>query len=159
MQNVVVKTNIDQLTAEIFVLKEELEMITVENVSLGEELKLYKEYINENNLYLFFWKASFYKQAIEDLNRKNALIQEYENDLNNNTALIQEYAINFIKQNNEIISLKQTCKYLQEELNKKDLATSNNLDEKTLNRLHIKDLATSNDLDKQTLNSLYKIRL
>ncbi|CAG8691756.1 33117_t:CDS:2 [Gigaspora margarita] len=126
-----IKTNVDQLTTKIFILKEELEMITAENVSL----------------------------AIEDLNYKNALIQEYKNDLNYNTALIQEYVINLIKQDNEIISLKQTCKYLQEELNKKDLATSNNLDEKTLNRLHMKDLATSNDLDKQTLNSLYKIGL
>ncbi|CAG8848213.1 31759_t:CDS:1, partial [Gigaspora margarita] len=60
-------------------------------------------------------------------------------------------ANNFIKQDNEIISLKQTCKYLQE-LNRKDLATSNNLDEKTLNRLNMKDLATSNDLDKKILN-------
>ncbi|CAG8778560.1 9716_t:CDS:2, partial [Gigaspora rosea] len=139
------ETYFDQLTAEIFVLKEKLEMITVENVNLDKELKHSTEYINENNLYLFFWKASFYKQAIEDLNRKN--------------ALIQEYAINFIKQDSEIIFLKQTCKYLQEELNKKDLATSNNLDEKTLNRLNMKDLATSNNLDKQTLNTLYKIGL
>ncbi|CAG8854476.1 33769_t:CDS:2, partial [Gigaspora margarita] len=66
----------------------------------------------------------FYEQAIKDSNHKN--------------ALIQEYAYNFKKQDNEIISLKQTCNYLQAELDNKKLATSktsNNLDKKMLRKV------------------------
>ncbi|CAG8846889.1 40950_t:CDS:2, partial [Gigaspora margarita] len=93
--------------------KNQKEQLTAENDYLKEELEsLAADYI-----------SYFYEHANKVLNDKN--------------ALIQEYAYNFKKQNNVIISLKQTCNYLLAELNKKNLATSetsNNLDKKTLRK-------------------------
>ncbi|CAG8593430.1 31733_t:CDS:2 [Gigaspora margarita] len=104
----------DLLTAENINLKEELEILTVKNFSLGEELTSAKVKLNEY--------AYFYKQAIEVLNHKNALIQKYANNLK--------------KQDNKIISLEQTRRYLKAKLNDKNLVTSNNLDKKTLDRVY-----------------------
>ncbi|CAG8791750.1 46436_t:CDS:2 [Gigaspora margarita] len=122
---------IDQLTAENVNLKEELEILTAENFSLGEELTSTKVKLNEYDY--------FYEQAIKVLNHKNALIQEcmkLREALNHKNALIQKYANNFKKQDNKIISLEQTRRYLQAKLDDKNLVTSNNLDKKTLDRVY-----------------------